>query len=188
MKTTVALAVVAGLGAVAAAQPATVFDFGAVNGMASYSGSQDVAGEIIWFSLDLGGETYLDIASNDSLFDTEIGLYRADGTLVASDDDDGFGLQSVLTFGTGSGLLLGDSFNLGGDGIANGEDGALPGAGHYYLALGRYNVTFGVDSFGVTSSSTTAGGGYTITVYSNVPAPASLALLGLGGLVARRRR
>lgn len=189
MKKTIALAVVAGLGAVAAAQPSTVHDFGAVNGMATFSGSHTAGNQIIWFALDLSaGATYLDITSNGSAFDTEIGLYRADGTLVTSDDDDGISLQSTLTFGTGTGLLLGDAFNLGGNGLAEGEDGAMPGAGTYYLALGRFNVTFGTSAFNVTSTATTAGGNYSITVYSNVPAPASLALLGLGGFVTRRRR
>ncbi len=188
MKKALALALVAGLGSVAAAQPATVFDFGTVNGMSSYSGSHDAAGQVIWFSLDLAGsETYLDITSNGSAFDTEIGLYRADGTRVADNDDDGIGLTSVLTFGTGTGLLLGDAFNLGGNGLAEGENGPMPGAGHYYLALSRYNTTFGNTDFSVTSTGA-AGGAYTITVYSNVPAPASLALLGLGGLAIRRRR
>lgn len=188
MKKAMALAVVAGLGAVAAAQPATVHDFGAVNGMSSYSGTLDSGTQILWFALDLSaGATYLDITSNGSAFDTELGLYRADGTLVNSDDDDGIGLTSVLTFGTGTGLLLGDPSNLGGNGLAEGEDGAMPGMGTYYLALGRFNVTFGTTDFNVTSTGT-SGGAYTITVYSNVPAPASLALLGLGGLVTRRRR
>ncbi|KAA0214640.1 MAG: hypothetical protein DYG94_08190 [Leptolyngbya sp. PLA3] len=188
MKKALALALVAGLGSVAAAQPTTVYDFGTVNGMESYTGSHTASGQVIWVSIDLsGGETYLDITSNGTVFDTEIGLYRADGTLVTSNDDDGISLQSTLSFGTGSGLLLGDSWNLGGNGLAEGENGAMPGAGHYYLALSRYNTTFGATGFDVTSTGT-AGGAYTITVYSNIPAPASLALLGLGGLVARRRR
>ncbi|MCL4222743.1 MAG: PEP-CTERM sorting domain-containing protein [Phycisphaerales bacterium] len=188
MKKALALALVAGLGTVAAAQPTTVYDFGAVNGMASYSGSHTATGQVIWFSLVLSsGATYLDITSNGSAFDTEIGLYRADGTLVVSDDDNGIGLQSTLTFGTGTGLLLGDTFNLGGNGLAEGENGPMPGAGTYYLALSRYNTTFNPTGFSVTSTGS-AGGAYTITVYSNVPAPASLALLGLGAMVVRRRR
>lgn len=188
MKKALALALVAGLGTVAAAQPTTVYDFGAVNGMASYSGSHTATGQVIWFSLVLSsGATYLDITSNGTAFDTEIGLYRADGTRVADNDDDGISLASTLTFGTGTGLLLGDSFNLGGNGLAEGENGPMPGAGTYYLALSRYNTTFGNTGFTVTSTGS-AGGAYTITVYSNVPAPASLALLGLGAMVVRRRR
>ena len=59
--------------------------------------------------------------------------------IIGFDDDDGIGLLSVLSFGTGSGQTLGDGFNLGGDGIANGEDGALAG-GSYILAIGAFDL------------------------------------------------
>ena len=81
--------------------------------------------------------------------DTEIGLYRADGTLVASDDDDGSGLLSQLSFGA--------SFPtrppVGNGAAYNGRDGNLP-AGTYYLSVSGFNSTFGASCWGVTSTST----------------------------------
>jgi len=151
--------------------------------------------------------------------------------LIATDDDDGFGLLSTLSFGTGSGNALGDTFNLGGDGIANGEDGALA-AGSYFLAIGSFNTNFdaAIDLGDVTSGA--SGGSYQIDLYSEsgiqtitgtlaggavdvytvsfsgaffdinvssadfdseiglfaIPTPGAAAVLGLGGLVATRRR
>jgi hypothetical protein len=141
------------------------------------------SGEVKWYKFDISDVPYLDITSNDTLFDTEIGLYTDTGALVAANDDDGFGLQSTLTFGTGSGLTLGDSYNLGGNGIAEGENGPI-GAGTYYLALGGYNTTFGASGWEVSPGS--ASGDYVVTFY--VPEPASLALLAMGCLALIRRR
>jgi hypothetical protein len=86
-----------------------------------------------------------------TITDTEIGIYRADGTLVGSDDDDGEGLYSAMSFGrtTPTRPLTG--------GVAhNGRDGELL-AGEYYLALVQYNATFGTAGFGVTTTGTAAG-------------------------------
>ncbi len=189
MKKTLAIALVAGISTVAVAQPSTIHDFGAVNGSADFTTSIGAA-EVQWLSVVLGGgATYLDLTTSigASNIDTEIGLYDAGGNLVGTDDDDGIGLLSTLSFGTGSGLELGDPWNLGGDGFANGEDGPLPGPGTYYIAIGAFNTTFGSTAFDVTSTSS-AVGDITVTVFSNVPAPASAALLGFGALAATRRR
>ena len=85
-------------------------------------------GEIAVFEFTLGsGGTYLDLTTNGSTdviggggADTEIALYFGTGssaTLVPSasngDDDDGIGLSATLTYGVGSGLVLGDAGNLG---------------------------------------------------------------------------
>ena len=180
-----AAALVAATG-VAAAQPATAFDFGSVAGSATFADTL-ASGEVAWFSVTLTGtETYLDINTNGSTPDTELGIFDAAGNFIATDDDDGIGLTSTLTFGTGSGLLLGDPFNLD-SGVATGQDGALPGPGTYYFVVGGYNTAFGTTDFDVSPGS--AAGDFTVTVYSNgVPTPATAALLGLGGLVATRRR
>ncbi len=147
------------------------------------SGSISTVGEVDWFSFNLPVTPYFDITTNGSaLNDTEIGLYTATGNLVANDDDNGIGLKSVLTFGTGSGLLLGDSYNLGGNGIAEGENGPVPAPGTYYLAVGAYNLTFGATNWTVTGGSSV--GDYTLTFY--IPEPASLALLALATLLRRR--
>ena len=167
----------------AVAQP-TAIDLGVLTGDTVVTGSL-AAGEVNWYTFTIGTNPYIDITTNDTPFDTELGVYTDIGNLVASDDDDGFGLNSTLSFGTGSGLLLGDDFNLGGNGIAEGEDGPL-GPGTYYLAMGAFNTTFNGTNWDATSTSG-ASGDYIISIYT-IPAPGSLALLGLGGLAIRRRR
>ncbi|RMH10921.1 MAG: hypothetical protein D6695_10450 [Planctomycetota bacterium] len=193
MKKAFVLAALAGLGTTAAAQPASYVDLGAITGDTVINGFFD-AGEVAWVRFEIpaiSAPLYLDFATegstnpDGSTADTELGLYDGVGNFVATDDDDGVSLFSVLTFGAGSGLMLGDSFNLGGDGIANGEDGNL-GAGVYWLAIGEYNTTYNAANWDVAGGNEAVN--YVLSVYANIPAPASLALLGLGGLVARRRR
>lgn len=164
--------------------PAT--DLGTLTGDTSVSGYLG-AGEVHWYMFTIGPVPYCDITTNNStgVTDTELGLYEdVLGALIATDDDDGFSLLSTLSFGTGSGMTLGDPWNLGGDGIANGEDGPL-GPGTYYLAFGGYNTTFGTSGWDVTSTSSQTGD-YTIDIY--IPEPASLVLLALGGFALLRRR
>ena len=119
------------------------------------------AAQIVWYTItvpNVGASTYLDIDTEGSLLatsnDTEIGLYRADGTLVVSDDDDGSGLLSQLSFGA--------SFPTRpavGTGLAyDGRDGTLT-AGQYYLAIAGFNSTFNATSWNVTSTSTNTGTG-----------------------------
>ena len=134
----------------------------------------------------IGDVNYLDINTNNSTInDTELGLYDAGGLFLVTDDDDGIGLKSTLTFNDGGNLLLGDSYNLN-NGYTDGRDGPL-GPGTYYLAIGVYNTTFGATFDDVTSTGTD--GAYQIDFYMTaVPAPSALALLGLAGLARRRRR
>ncbi len=166
------------------AQPDAV-DLGTLTGDTSVSGYLE-SGTVEWYMFTVGAVDYVDITTNNSatLNDTELGLYDDVGVFIVTDDDDGFGLKSTLSFGTGSGLELGDPYNLGGDGIANGEDGPL-GAGTYYLAIGAYNTYFNADNWDVYTTSTSEGE-YTIDFY--VPEPTSLVLLALGCLSLLRRR
>ncbi len=180
----------------AATLPSTVADLGAIDGTTqTYNGTLANGRVVDWISFELGsGATYLDIDTNGSYdlqrVDTEIGLYRADGTLVANDDDFGLFLDSMLSFGTGSGLA---ATNNNRSGFGTGEDGAVPFAGTYYLAVSRYNTRY-ADDFGAITSSF-FGGDYTVTIRSDdvqvVPLPASLPLAMVGligiGLVARRK-
>ncbi len=160
---------------------------------------------IVFTTTGASGPIYLDMTSNGSTdviggnpADTELGLYLGTGagaTLVANDDDNGIGLSSVLTFGAGSGLMLGDPFNLGGDGIANGEFGNLA-AGTYTLVIGEFNTTFGA-----TLGATTFGNeavDYRVEFFTNdagfsiAPEPTSLMVWGMGlacfaGLKCRRK-
>ena len=144
-------------------------------------------------SIDASEGDFFDITSNGTDFDTELGLYAgnifnaASTNLVANDDDDGIGVDSTLSFGVGSGMMLGDSFNLGGDGIADGEDGDLP-AGPYTLVLGEFNTVFGPTVDAVTTDGNNVGGDYEINFFIAIPEPTTAALAGLGGLAMLRRR
>ena len=166
---------------------------------------------IVEFTLGPDG-TFLDLTTNGSidaatsgLADTEIALYRGFGpgaTYVASadtssggDDDDGIGVASTLSYGTGSGLLLGDSFNLGGDGLANGEDGAYPGAGDYTLVIGEFSTNFlsGGSTLGDINDFGDEEVVFIAEIYSDasvtlIPEPAALSVAGLAGLALVRRR
>ena len=176
------------------------------------------AGEVglVEFTLGVGG-TYLDLTSNGSTdvildsagnpigADTEIALYAGLGptaTYVASadissggDDDDGLGIASTLSYGTGSGLPLGDATNLGGDGLANGEDGPMLAPGNYTLVIGEFRTNFlsggptlgDLNSFG-NEAVNFVGSVYSDATISAVPAPSSLGLIGLAGLVLIRRQ
>ena len=119
------------------------------------------AGEVRWYrftipAVDDANQRWLDLSTSGGS-DTEIGIYRPDGTVVAFDDDDGDGLLSALSFGLDSpprpAIGTGVEFN--------GRDGDLA-AGEYYLALGTFNTTFNGTAFDVTSTGA-AGFGIGIT-------------------------
>ena len=150
------------LATAAYAQPAAFTNLGSHNA-ATETFTQEVTllgpTDIQWFKVVLPSAPalssgYVDLwtvsGGANPMTDTEIGIYDNSGNLIANDDDSGVGLYSVLTFGIGSGQLLGDTYNLGGDGIANGENGPLAG-GTYWVAVGRYNVTF-TSGWGATST------------------------------------
>lgn len=114
--------------------------------------------------------------------DTELGLYDASGALLATNDDiASSNFNSIL-----SGLSL--------------TNGAV-----YYLAVGGFNTVFNPAGWSVNAGSET--GNYTVNINGvagvatgtlasgavnwycfTAPAPSALALLGLGGVVAGRRR
>ena len=121
------------------------------------------AGAMPW-SISTAGSTNTGGSFGDN--DTEIGLYDSAGNLIASNDDEDFG-NDILT------SLL-DSAGVGA--LADGT---------YYIAVGAFNTVYGPE-FGATSDSTASG--ETKLTLSFVPAPASVAFLGLGGLAAARRR
>jgi hypothetical protein len=113
---------------------------------------------------------YLDIDSNDTSYgtgndavtDTEIALFRSDGTLVGQDDDDGAGLASLLSFGDVSSR----------PGGYQSQDGNLA-AGTYYLAVAPFNATFSA-GFGVTTTGTAFPGDIRVRVssgFTSMPSP-----------------
>ena len=192
-------AVVLTCASLAVAQPACV-DLGSITGD-TFTNGVLATSTVDWYCFSTPGAvsptSWLDIHTNNTTLmtstgtstDTEIGLYDSLGNLVATDDDDGISLRSVLSFGTGSGQMLGDPLNLGGNGLAEGEDGDLP-AGSYYLAFGGFNTTFNATNWDATSTSTRFGDYQIDFLAGQVPEPAALSLIGLGlaALCVARRR
>ncbi len=112
-----------------------------------------------------------------SNYDTELAVYTANGTLVANDDDSGPGVTSQINTGA-----LADGIYyivVGGfDSVfANGSAVGGNAAGNHIL---------NINGAGVGSGSAVAG---QLIVYQiRIPTPGALALLGMGAVVAGRRR
>jgi hypothetical protein len=102
---------------------------------------------------------------------------------IAEDDDGaiGTGLYSMLSFGDADPLADAvDPSNTG-----PGGSGASLAAGTYTIVVGGYNTAFGATIGSITAGA--AAGAYSLDV-TYVPAPGAVALMGLAGLVAGRRR
>ncbi|CAN5684644.1 hypothetical protein BH11PLA1_BH11PLA1_02140 [soil metagenome] len=137
--------------------PAT--DIGTLTGSGgTFSGAIAAGGELKWYKFTVasdiapGGTTYLDIDTEGSALtatnDTELTLYRADGTLVVNDDDDGSALLSQLSFGA---TAPARPIIVATGTAGNGRDGTLT-AGTYYLAVSSYNITPNATPFGYTTT------------------------------------
>ncbi len=110
-----------------------------------------------------------------SSFDTELAVYTADGTLIATNDD-AVGLQSAISgvFGAGSFFVIVGGFN------SAFADGAAVG--------GTATGSFLLNSAGGVQTGTLAAGQLAVFSFTTVPAPATAAAFGLGLLAAGRRR
>ena len=103
--------------------------------------------------------------------------------LLFADDDDGAigaGFYSMLSFGDAD--PLGDAADP--SNTAPGANGSLA-AGTYTIVVGGFNTVFGATIGSITAGA--ASGAYSLDV-TYVPAPGAVALMGLAGLVAGRRR
>ena len=152
---------------VAMGQPTADLTFNPLPAGATPAAVTLAAAQVRWINFvtttaaNASANTYLDIGAltGGSSGDTELGVYANDGTFIATDDDDGPGNLSLLSFGSAA------------PGTSAGN-GTLP-PGNYWLAVGLYNSTFGASGFGATSSSTASGAVSLVfwqgTVVSTVP-------------------
>lgn len=166
------------------------FALGSLNdsGAANVTPSGHVSGGLDFFTFSIADAVaangYLNIQTlagvTGASFDTEVALYDSLGNLIATDDDGNTGLLSQLSFGA-----LDPNANGGTDEVVAGFHGLSLPAGSYTIVTGGFNTLFGNTIGSITPG--TASGSYQLSV-SYVPAPSALGLLGLGGLVAGRRR
>ena len=203
-KALVSSILVAGVGSALAQAPSAIdlgniFSTGSNYNTADVLATSSTGGSIKWYKFSIfaaaanSANLYLDIDTIGSGLDTEIGLFDASGTLLASDDDSGpapglsmlsYGLTTPPRKVTG----VGDYPGGGGTGAA-GQNGDL-GSGTYYVALAGFNATFG-NAWTVTTNSTNTTANTNLNLRTNiVPEPASMAVLGLGirGLARRKRK
>jgi len=166
------------LGSVPAGGPPAVFtDLGTVASGNSVTNTQALAsGGVQWFKFNIPANIdgnnptrlYFDIDTEGSVIaNTVIGLFRDDGsgTLVGTDDNDGSGNLSQLTYGRGSRAAVGDGLAY------NGRDGLNTlTAGTYYLAVTEASATFG-NNFIVFFNTGTTAGDVTVNLRSGFQGP-----------------
>jgi hypothetical protein len=145
-----------------------LINIGSMTNPQTYIDSQNFGGSTVrWYQFTVpavgaaAGNSYLDIVTTQGATggakDTELTLYRADGTLVAFDDEDGPGSYSALSFGLATPTRPAPPPGTLSAGVAfNGRDGATLAAGTYYLATSYFSTTNGATCFGAVSTSTTA--------------------------------
>lgn len=206
------LLLVMALGGVSAAyaQPAIYTELGSIFDVSSDYSMADrsvrigsfAAAEVKWFRFRLEQATsasaiFLDVDTSTvgqadattHLVDTEIGIYDNTGLFLDTDDDDGHGFYSNLTYGQTAPTR---SYTIGG-GIgtmtaANGRDGDLA-AGIYWVAVGQFNTVYGGTNWSVTSSGAGDADDTQLNFRTNaVPEPGTIAALGLGAIVLLRRK
>lgn len=143
-------------------------NFAAPGGSELISGVLGV-GDVDWYSFTLAQASYLSVfaAFGDISGDGALQIVTSGGDVIAFDDDSGVGLMPALQLVD----LAAGTYYIGFSGFGDADsdsvdtDELFDGIGHD-------------ESFG-----------YKLSVgFSIVPAPASAALLGMGGLVAARRR
>ncbi len=137
-----------------------VADFGtlAFNGTATEQTSTAETGKAAWFKFNTNiaatdPDAYVDInvTANSGFTDTYMAVFAADGTFLVSDDDDGAGLFSQISFGrTIPARPAGPNFAR----TPQGQDGSLV-AGEYYIAVVQYFSTFS-SPFGFSNVNTLA--------------------------------
>ena len=149
--------------------------FGGADGGTPYALGGSIAAGGHWTIANAGAQALYGFTAD---INQEIAIENSSYTMVLRDD-----LANIINtiFVTDGGA--GDAANIAGTLITPdltfGPDGSFLPAGFYRVGDG--SDTLGLLEFGQPSASATPGA-------ANIPAPAALAVLGLGGLVAGRRR
>lgn len=171
MKNVLAIAALAAAAGTVAAQPANFLDLGVIGGEGAYT--FDTIGSFM--------------TSSQSDMDTELGLWDNAGTLI-DQDDDGAGFPfSLINANLTAGVywLAISEFNSD---FANGwvNNGTMFESGEFGDCVVNIDGVFaGSRVAGHPDTGNEPNAFFKVTV---VPAPASMALLGLGGIAAIRRR
>ncbi|MCC6951422.1 MAG: hypothetical protein IT433_08240 [Phycisphaerales bacterium] len=156
------------LAAAAYAQPSSFTDLGTHTTAETVSQNVHLLApnDIQWFRIVLPDaaalDGYIDIFITPTttplpaadMSDQEIGVYDNVGNLVRSDDDSGPGLFSQLSFGQTAPARPATVITGQTTGLAFSGQGGPLAAGTYWIAVGRYNVTFSAAGWGVTSAYT----------------------------------
>ena len=171
MKNVFAIAALAAAAGTAAAQPVSFLDLGVIGGEGDYT-------------FDTNGSF---MTSSGFDMDTELGLWDDAGTLLASDDDGGDGLWSLINAN-----LTAGNYWLGGSEFDSIFENGWINTGTQFESGEFGDIDININGgFAGSQVAGNADTGNDSTVFFKVtvtPAPASMALLGLGGLVAARRR
>ena len=202
LKFACAVAVVASA-TVASAQDAGLTGFSGGSRYASYYGSY--AGDVIGWTFEVNQDIFVTdlgywIDDQDFIMDSihEVGIWTLDGTLLTSavvDPNTAYEFNGFNYTGISSlALSAGQSYVLGGmtttddnDWYVSGASSATFGAAVAFVES-RYPLEGELGFVFPESTSSSYGRFGPNFLYSDVPAPGALALLGLAGLVRRRRR
>ncbi|MEI7657349.1 MAG: hypothetical protein WCK33_04720 [Phycisphaerae bacterium] len=152
---------------VALPPPPNTVDLGCIPDAGLVRNDTLAAGGVKWYRICLNGDANINarqffaVTSNGSSIDTAMALYNAGTGTVAglsgSDQDDGDGVNAMLTFGTGNHAAVGDGLSF------NGRDGQIL-AGEYYLAVAGGGASFG-SSYNVNGGS--AAGNFRLNFTTN---------------------
>ncbi len=156
---------------VALPPPPNTIDLGCIADTGLVRSGSLTSGSAVWYRVCLNGDANINArqffaaTTNGSAVDTAMALYNAGtGTLAGlsgSDQDDGDGVNAMLTYGIGNHAAEGDGLSF------DGRDGQIL-AGEYYLVVAgggasfgpSYNVSGGASdgNFQLTLSTNTNGG------------------------------
>ncbi len=128
-------------GTVAVPAPTTTYDIGEVADGVTPLPFAVSGATLRWVRVTLANSVtdealrMLSIDTEGSNADLALALYAEDGTLLATDEDSGHGLNAQLTFGMGRSAGVGDGAQY------DGRDGQLP-EGVYYIGVARGGAAF----------------------------------------------